>query len=165
MERHSPFKILFLCTGNSARSIFGEYIIRKNGKGRFDSYSAGARPLGRVNPYAIQILREIYRIDAEDARSKGYEEFLDDEFDFVITLCDKARESCPVWPGQPILAHWGIPDPALARGTDEELFQEFKRVALLIQRRIELFCMLPFEKIDRMRLQTFVNDIGRQPLQ
>lgn len=158
----TPFQILFLCTGNSARSIFGEYLIKRLGRGLFESYSAGAHPVGQVNPYTLRVLSEVYQLDASDARSQGYAAFLDKRFDFVITVCDKARETCPVWPGQPVLAHWGVPDPALATGSDEELFYAFKNAALLIQRRIELFTMLPFEKLDRMRLQSLVQDIGKE---
>jgi protein-tyrosine-phosphatase len=155
-----PFKILFICTGNSARSIFGEYLITRIGKGLFKSYSAGANPVGRVNPYAQRVLRDVYQIDASEARSKGFEDVAYEKFDFVITVCDKARETCPVWPGQPIIAHWGAPDPALAEGTDEQIYQEFKRIAMVIQRRIELLCALPFEKIDRLKLQTLTQEIG-----
>jgi arsenate reductase len=161
MDYSGPFKILFLCTGNSARSILGEYLIRKVGGLRFETYSAGAHPVGRVNPFTLRVLHEVYSLDASDARSKGVEEFEDVEFDFVITVCDKARETCPVWPGQPIIAHWGAPDPALATGTDEEILQQFKQVALLIQRRIDLLCALPFEKIDRLRLTELTRDIGK----
>ena len=158
----APFKILFLCTGNSARSIFGEYLIRRIGRDRFESYSAGADPTGSVNPFALRVLAELYHIDASEARSKSWDEYKDIKFDFVITVCDNARESCPFWPGQPIIAHWGVPDPALAIGTDAELFQEFRKAALLLQRRIELFCSLPFEKLDRLKLTALTQDIGRQ---
>ena len=157
-----PYRILFLCTGNSARSIFGEYLIRRIGRDRFESYSAGSFPTGRVNPFALRVLSELYHIDAGDARSKSWEEFGDMVFDFVITVCDNARESCPAWPGQPIVAHWGVPDPAAAEGTDEEIFAEFKKAAFLLQRRIELFCSLPIEKLDRLKLEQMTRDIGRQ---
>lgn len=155
-----PYKILFLCTGNSARSIFGEYLIRCIGGTRFQSFSAGSYPTGRVNPYALRVLKDVYHIDASEARSKGCEEFENVEFDFVITVCDKARETCPVWPGQPIIAHWGAPDPAEAEGADEGVYRQFKQVAMLIQRRIELFCALPFEKLDRLKLETLTREIG-----
>lgn len=155
-----PFKILFLCTGNSARSIIGEYLIRRIGQGRFESYSAGAQPTGRVNPFAVKILRELYHIDATDARSKSWEEYEDVEFDFVITVCDNARESCPIWPGQPIIAHWGLPDPAAVEGSDEEKTRAFRQAAYQLQRRIELFCSLPFDKLDRLRLEKLTRDIG-----
>lgn len=156
-----PFKILFLCTGNSARSIFGEYLIRQRGRGLFESYSAGAHPVGEINPFTIRVLQEVYQIDAGEACSKGCDEFQGIEFDFVITVCDRARETCPVFPGQPILAHWGVPDPALATGTDPENLQQFKEAAMLIGRRSDLFCALPFDKIERLRLETLTQDIGR----
>lgn len=155
-------KILFLCTGNSARSIFGEYLIRRIGGDRFESYSAGTEPTGRVNPFAIRVLHELYHIDASAARSKSCDEYQDIEFDFVITVCDNARETCPVWPGQPIIAHWGVSDPALAVGADEQVFREFKQAAFHLQRRIELFCSLPFDKLDRLKLTTLTRDIGNQ---
>jgi arsenate reductase len=155
-------KILFLCTGNSARSIIGEYLIRGISTNRFESYSAGSFPTGKVNPFALRILKDLYHIDASEARSKSYEEFEGVEFDFVITVCDNARESCPVWPGQPIVAHWGVPDPALATGTDEEILRQFRQAAMLLQRRIELFCSLPIDKLDRLRLEKLTRDIGNQ---
>src|SRR5258708_5946065 len=112
-----PFKILFLCTGNSARSILGEYLIRRIAPGRFESFSAGANPSGKVNPIVLQVLKENFKIDASDARSKSWSEYKDVHFDFVITVCDNAKESCPVWPGQPIVAHWSSVDPATFTGT------------------------------------------------
>jgi arsenate reductase (thioredoxin) len=156
-----PRRVLFLCTGNSARSIFGEYLLRRIGQDRFETYSAGSFPTGRVNPFALRVLTELYHIDASEARSKSWEEYQDVRFDFVITVCDNARESCPVWPGQPIVAHWGVPDPALAEGTDEEIFRQFRQSAMLLQRRIELFCSLPFEKLDRLKLVKLTQDIGQ----
>lgn len=156
-----PFKILFLCTGNSARSIFGEYLIKRIGGDRFESYSAGTEPTGRVNPFATRVLHELYHIDASATRSKSCDEYPHIEFDFVITVCDNARETCPIWPGQPIVAHWGVPDPALAVGSDDEIFRQFKQTALLLQRRIELFCSLPFAKLDRLKLEKFTRDIGK----
>jgi arsenate reductase len=161
-DNTQSFKILFLCTGNSARSIFGEYLIRRLGGGRFESYSAGTEPTGRVNPFAIRVLHELYHIDASVARSKSCDEYQTLEFDFVITVCDNARETCPVWPGQPIVAHWGVPDPALAVGTDEEVFREFKQAAFHLQRRIDLFCSLPFDKLDRLKLTALTRDIGNK---
>ena len=165
MTKHDdtqPFKILFLCTGNSARSIFGEYLIRRIGGDRFESYSAGTEPTGQVNPFALRVLRDLYHIDASEARSKSCDEYQDIEFDFVITVCDKARKTCPIWPGQPIIAHWGVPDPALAVGSDEQILREFKQAAMQLRRRIELFCALPFEKLDRLRLTKLTQDIGNQ---
>lgn len=162
MNKNTPFKILFLCTGNSARSILGEYLIRRIGAGRFESCSAGSNPTGLVNPYALRILKDMYHIDASDARSKSWEEFQKAgvEFDFVITVCENARETCPVWPGQPIIAHWGSPDPAVFEGSDEEKYNEFRKVALQISRRLELFCSLPLEKLDRLRLEKLTREIG-----
>jgi arsenate reductase len=154
------YKALFLCTGNSARSIFGEYFLRRIGGTRFQCYSAGVNPAGRVNPFALQVLRDVYHIDAGKARSKGCEEFNKIEFDFVITVCDNARETCPIWPGQPIVAHWGVPDPADAVGTDEEKLRAFKETARVLYHRIELFCSLPIEKLDRLKLARLVRDIG-----
>jgi len=155
-----PRLVLFLCTGNSARSILAEYLFRRIGQGRFQTYSAGSFPTGRVNPFAARVLADLYHIDATDARSKSWGEYEEVHFDFVITVCDNARESCPVWPGQPIIAHWGVPDPALATGTDEEVFRQFRLVATLLQRRIELFCSLPFERLDRLKLTKLTRDIG-----
>jgi len=110
----------------------------------------------------VKILRELYHIDASEARSKSWEEYEDVEFDFVITVCDNARESCPIWPGQSIIAHWGLPDPAAVEGSDEEKFRAFRQAALQIQRRIELFCSLPFDKLDRLRLEKLTRDIGER---
>ena len=115
-----------------------------------------------MNPYALRVLKEVHHIDASEARSKGCEEFQEVKFDFVITVCDKARETCPVWPGQPIIAHWGSPDPAAAEGTDGEVYRQFRQVAMMIQRRIELFRALPFEKLDRLRLEALTREIGRR---
>ena len=158
-----PYKVLFLCTGNSARSIFGEYLLKRVGGTRFDVHSAGSFPTGKVNPFAIEVLRDVYQIDASAARSKSWEEFGDVKFDFVITVCDNARESCPLWPGQPIVAHWGVPDPALAEGSDEEKLRQFKRAAQTLAHRIGLFCALPIEKLDRLRISELTRDIGNVP--
>jgi len=155
-----PYKFLFLCTGNSARSIFGEYLLRRLGGPRFQVYSAGASPTGTVNPFAIQVLRDCYNIDASAARSKSWEEFENVQFDFVITVCDNARETCPVWPGQPIVAHWSSPDPAAVEGSDEEKYRAFRNVASQINRRLQLFTSLPIEKIDRLKLAALTSEIG-----
>ncbi len=146
MNPKPPYKILVLCTGNSARSILGEYLLRAKGRGRFEVFSAGSHPTGRVNPLAVRTLRERYHLDASGARSKSWDEFKDVKFDLVITVCDHARESCPVWPGQPLVAHWGSPDPAAATGTEEEKYRSFVNVASQIARRIDLFCALPEAK-------------------
>lgn len=140
MKRESsPLKVLFLCTGNSARSIFGEYLLKRVGGEQFEVSSAGAFPTGKVNPFALRVLKDVYGIDASDARSKSFEEYSGVEFDFVITVCDNARESCPVWPGRPKVLHWSLPDPALAQGTDEQVYEAFRQVARDMEQRIELF--------------------------
>lgn len=138
-ERSQPLKVLFLCTGNSARSIFGEYLLRRAGGDRFEVYSAGASPTGKVNPFAIRVLKDVYDIDATSARSKSWEEFGATEFDFVITVCDNARDSCPVWPGHPAVLHWSLLDPALAEGSDTQVYGTFKQIASEIERRVEQF--------------------------
>ena len=155
-----PYKFLFLCTGNSARSIIGEYLLRRLGGERFQVFSAGAFPTGKVNPFAIQVLKDFYNIDASDARSKSWEELNDAEFDFVVTVCDNARESCPVWPGQPIVAHWSSPDPAAVEGSDEEKYRAFKEVSFQINHRLQLFTSLPLEKLDRLELIKAMQVIG-----
>ncbi|HEY4301152.1 MAG TPA: arsenate reductase ArsC [Candidatus Didemnitutus sp.] len=147
MKPH-PFKILVLCTGNSARSIIAEYLLRRKGHGRFEVHSAGARPAGKVNPFALWALKEIFNIDATDARSKSWDEFRDVKFDFVITVCDNAKESCPIFPGHPVTAHFGSPDPAEAQGTDEQEKWMFRQVATQIARRVDLFCALPDDRLD-----------------
>jgi arsenate reductase len=136
----------------------GEYLLRLKGKGRFEAYSAGSRPTGTVNPLALWVLKDRYDIDANDARSKSWDEFRDVRFDFVITVCDSARESCPVWPGSPVIAHWGSPDPADFAGTEKERKWLFVQVASQIARRIELFCALPDAQLDQLR----VRKIGEQ---
>jgi arsenate reductase len=151
-------KVLFLCTGNSARSILGEYLLRQDG--RFETFSAGSHPKSQVHPLAVQVLREVYQIDASDARSKSWEEFRDLSFDFVITVCDNARESCPVFPGHPVTAHWGLPDPASVEGTAEERYAAFKEAARVLHRRIGLFRDLPLDKLDHLRRQEETGAIG-----
>jgi arsenate reductase len=156
------YKVLFLCTGNSARSILGEYLLRSIGGARFDVCSAGSFPTGKVNPLALEVLRSVYHIDAGDAQSKSMETFKGTNFDFVITVCDNARESCPVWPGQPIVAHWSSPDPAAAEGNDVERFRTFKDVASQIAHRVQLFASLSFENLDRLKLAAAMEAIGRR---
>jgi arsenate reductase len=157
---NKPYKFLFLCTGNSARSILGEYLLRRLGGSRFEVFSAGSFPTGKVNPVAIQVLQHVYDIDASDARSKSWEEFKDVEFDFVVTVCDNARETCPLWPGQPIVAHWSSPDPAAVEGSESEKYRAFKEVALQIDRRLRLFTSLPLDKMDRLRIAAAAREIG-----
>jgi arsenate reductase (thioredoxin) len=154
------YKVLFLCTGNSARSILGEYLLRSIGGSRFEVYSAGSFPTGRVNPLALEVLRNVYNIEASDAQSKSMETFKGTNFDFVITVCDNARESCPIWPGQPIVAHWSSPDPAAIEGSETEKYRAFRDVALQINRRLQLFTSLPFEKLDRLKLAAATEEIG-----
>jgi arsenate reductase (thioredoxin) len=132
-------KVLFLCTGNSARSIFGEYLLRRAGGERFEVYSAGASPTGKVNPFAIRVLKDVYDIDASSARSKSSEEYSGIQFHVVITVCDNARDTCPVWPGQPARLHWSLPDPAAAKGTDDEIYETFKTTARDMENRIQQF--------------------------
>lgn len=155
-----PYKFLFLCTGNSARSIIGEYLLRRLGGSRFEVFSAGSFPTGKVNPLAIQVLKDVYNIDASEARSKSSEEFKEVEFDFVVTVCDNARETCPVWPGQPIVAHWSSPDPAAVEGSEAEKYRSFEEVALEINRRLHLLTSLPFDKLDRQKLSAAMQEIG-----
>jgi arsenate reductase len=158
MNSPQPKKVLVLCTGNSARSIIAEYLLRAKGQGRFETFSAGARPTGRVHPLAVWVLKHKYLIDASGARSKSWDEYRTVKFDFVITVCDNARESCPIWPGQPVMAHWGSPDPAAVEGTEAEKQRAFIDVASQIARRIDLFCALPPEKLTALK----VGEIGSQ---
>jgi len=156
----SPHKVLFLCTGNSARSILGEYLLRQIGGARFETFSAGSFPTGTVNPFAIAVLKESYQIDASKARSKSWEEFEGVGFDFVITVCDNAREACPIWPGQPVVAHWGLADPAATKGSDEDIRRAFQETASELRRRIERFTVLPLDQMDQASLIRSVNEIG-----
>ncbi|MBI5323634.1 arsenate reductase ArsC [Bradyrhizobium sp.] len=158
------FNVLFLCTGNTARSILAESILRKEGRGRFQSFSAGSQPKGTVNPFAIKVLREMdYPVD--DLRSKSWQEFAQPgapAMDFVFTVCDNAAgEACPVWPGQPMTAHWGIEDPAAVEGTDLEKEAAFVEALRYLKNRIAIFTSLPFASIDAMSLATRLRDIGR----
>ena len=156
-----PFKVLFLCTGNSARSVFAEYFLKRLGGTRFEAFSAGASPSGTVNPTTLKVLRERFNIDASDARSKSWDEFRDVTFDFVITVCDNARESCPVWPGQPIVAHWGVDDPAAFIGASDARDRFFHRVGLTLYHRLQIFTSLPLDQLDRLKLEKLTRDIGR----
>lgn len=159
------FNVLFLCTSNSARSIMAEVIINYVGRGKFKGFSAGSHPGAGPNPFALEILRRQH-FPTEGLYSKDWDEFAKPGapvMDFVLTVCDKAAgEVCPVWPGQPISAHWGVEDPAAFEGTDEEKRREFGRVANILRRRIELFTSLPLEKLDRLKLEKTVRDIGKQ---
>ncbi len=162
-----PYNILVLCTGNSARSIMGEALFNTMGAGRFKAYSAGSHPTGRVNPFAIeQVLALGYPI--ENLRSKSWDEFAQPaapEMDFVVTVCDKAAgEMCPLWPGQPVTAHWGFPDPAAVVGTDEMKRAAFAQTLRQMRTRVQLFMSLPLETLDRMAIENQMRAIGKQPL-
>ncbi|HEY8698360.1 MAG TPA: arsenate reductase ArsC [Rhizomicrobium sp.] len=158
------YNVLFLCTGNSARSLLAEALLNKTGAGKFVAYSAGSHPTGRVNPNALALLKRL-DFPTEDLRSKSWDEFAAagaPPLDFVFTVCDNAaNEVCPVWPGQPMTAHWGVPDPAAVRGDEEKIAHAFRGAFLLLQRRIELFANLPVDKLDRLSLKRRLDDIGR----
>jgi arsenate reductase len=158
------YNVLFLCTGNSARSILAESILRKDGRRHFRAFSAGSQPKGTVNPFAIKVLKSLdYPID--DLRSKSWEEFASPDapaMNFVFTVCDNAaRESCPVWPGHPMTAHWGIEDPAEVAGTDIQKEAAFVAALRHLKNRIAIFTSLPLESFDRLSLGTRLRDIGR----
>lgn len=156
--------VLFLCTGNSARSIMAEAVLNYYGAGRFKAYSAGSHPTGRLHPYTIDTLRAAH-VPADGLRSKSWDEFakLDAPvLDFVFTVCDNAAgEVCPVWPGQPLSAHWGFPDPAAAEGTEAERRAVFQDVFRQIRARIEIFTSLPLDGLDRLSLQQKLDQIGQ----
>jgi arsenate reductase len=158
------YNVLFLCTGNSARSIIAEAILNREGRGRFKAFSAGSQPKGTVNPRTLDLLRK-FNYDVATLRSKSWAEFAKPgapDLDFVFTVCDNAAgESCPLWPGQPITAHWGIPDPAAASGTEAEIALAFKDAYRMLNRRIDLFLALPIQKLDRLVLTTRLKEIGR----
>ena len=154
--------ILFLCTGNSARSILAEAILAKAGAGRFQAFSAGSHPAGQVNPLTLELLQTL-GYETAHLRSKNWEEFREaPPFDFVFTVCDQAaQEPCPVWPGQPMTAHWGIPDPAAVEGPLPERMQAFQQAYGQLYRRIEIFLNLPLASLERLSLQTKLDAIGR----
>ena len=158
------YNVLFLCTGNSARSIIAEAILNRAGRGRFKAFSAGSQPKGKINPRTLDLLRK-FNYDVSTLRSKSWTEFAKPgapDLDFVFTVCDNAAgESCPLWPGQPITAHWGIPDPAAASGTQAEIALAFKDAYRMLNRRIDLFLALPIQKLDRLVLTTRLKEIGR----
>ena len=159
-----PLNVLFLCTGNSARSILAESIMSAVDPARFRGLSAGSHPAGRVNPFALELLAK-NALPTEGLRSKNWDEFAAPGapvLDFVFTVCDNAAgEACPVWPGQPVTAHWGIADPAAVDGTDEEKRRAFRDAFLILKRRIELFASLPLARLDKMALQSRLRDIGK----
>jgi arsenate reductase len=157
------YNVLFLCTGNSARSILAEAILRNQGGAKFVSYSAGSQPKGQVHPYAIDLLKQL-KLDTDNLRSKNWDEFATPtapKLDFVFTVCDNAaNEVCPVWPGQPMSAHWGLPDPAAVEGTDAEKRLAFAETFRMLKNRISAFTSLPIASLDRMTLQNQIKKIG-----
>ena len=160
-----PFNVLFLCTGNSARSILAEVMMNAMGAPRFRAYSAGSHPAGRVNPFAIELLRK-NRLPVDGLRSKNWDEFAKPgvpQLDFVFTVCDNAAgEVCPMWPGQPITAHWGVEDPAAVEGSDEDKRKAFFHAYNRLQNRIQLFLSLPLTKLNRVALTQRLKEIGTQ---
>ena len=159
----NPFNVLFLCTGNSARSIIAEALMNRLGAPRFRAFSAGSDPKGQVNPHSIALLKSLnYKTD--DFRSKSWDEFAAPgapQLDFVFTVCDNAaNEVCPIWPGQPMSAHWGVPDPAAAEGSEAVIAQAFADAYRMLQNRISVFGNLPMASIDRLSLQKRLDDIG-----
>jgi arsenate reductase len=163
MKEH--YNVLFLCTGNSARSIMAEAILNCKGKPQFTAYSAGSRPSGQVRPEALKRL-ETARIPIEGLRSKNWDEFAEPEapkMDFVFTVCDNAaKEVCPIWPGQPMTAHWGVPDPAAVKGSLQEVDRAYREAFSILERRIGLFLSLPLASIDNLALKNEINKIGTQ---
>lgn len=159
-----PFNVLFLCTGNSARSIMAEAILNRAGRGDFRAFSAGSQPKGRVHPYALDLLRKL-NFDVSGLRSKSWKEFSGADapkLDFVVTVCDNvAKETCPVWPGQPVTAHWGIPDPAAATGTEVQVRLAFADALRMLTDRINLFVSLPLRSLDQLSLQEQLDAIGK----
>ena len=160
----APLNVLFLCTGNSARSIMAEAILNKIGAGKFRAFSAGSQPKGRVHPEALQLLQSL-GYDTSSFRSKSWSEFADPGaplLDFVFSVCDNAAgEVCPVWPGQPMTAHWGVPDPAEAKGTPAEVALASKDAYRMLNQRIGIFTSLPLRSLDRLSLQSKLREIGR----
>lgn len=161
------YTVLFICTGNSARSILAEAILNQIGNGRFKAFSAGSMPRGEVNPHAIAYLKSL-DIPTDFARSKSWDEFAGADspaLDFIITVCDNAAgEVCPVWPGQPMTAHWGLPDPAAATGTQAEIALAFADAYRVLRNRISAFINLPIKSLDKLSLQAKMSDIGKDAL-
>ena len=166
-ESATPLNVLFLCTHNSARSILAEALLNAMGEGRFKAYSAGSSPREnqQPNPLGLQVLQKA-GITTEGLRSKSWDEFVAPGapvFDFIFTVCDNAAgEACPFWPGKPVSAHWGVPDPAAVEGSEEQRLKAFKDAALILRRRIELFLSLPLQRLDAMSLQRELRNIGQE---
>jgi len=158
------YNVLFLCTGNSARSILAESLINSWGRGRFRGFSAGSYPKGQVHPISLELLKRM-NLPTEGLRSKSWDEFATAEvpsLDFVFTVCDRAAgETCPVWPGQPMSAHWGVDDPAAVEGTDSDKWLAFRQAFRELENRIKIFVSLPIHSLDKIRLQEQLNAIGR----
>ena len=159
-----PLNVLFLCTGNSARSILAEAYLNSSGRGRFKAYSAGSHPGGKVNPFALELLGK-HRIDTGGLRSKSWDEFAEPgapKLDFVFTVCDNAAgETCPFWPGQPVTAHWGVEDPAAVQGDEQQKRKAFLKAFALLSARINLLLALPFERLSRQALKSRLDEIGK----
>jgi len=164
MSSERPFNVLFLCTHNSARSIIAECVMNRLGRGRFRGYSAGSQPSGKVHPYALELLNNL-NYDTSMLRSKSWEEFTTEDapkLDFVFTVCDDAaNEVCPLWPGQPMSAHWGLPDPSAVEGNTSERHYAFADTHRMLTQRIGIFISLPLASLDQLSLQKRLNDIGR----
>jgi arsenate reductase len=162
--QHRPYNVLFLCTGNSARSIMAEALLSRFGAGKFNAYSAGSQPKGAVHPHALRLL-ERSNFKMAGFRSKAWDEFAKPgapALDFVFTVCDNAAgEVCPIWPGQPMTAHWGVPDPAAAEGSDADIARAFLDAYGRLSNRISVFVSLPFEGLDRLSLQSRLDAIGK----
>jgi arsenate reductase len=165
VPKEKTYNVLFLCTGNSARSIMAEAILNREGRGDFHAFSAGSHPKGRVHPYTLDLLRK-RNFDVNGFRSKSWSEFAQPDapkLDFVFTVCDDAaRETCPVWPGQPMTAHWGVPDPAAATGKEAEIRVAFADTFRMLNNRISIFVSLPLRSIDRLTLQKRLDAIGNR---
>ncbi|MGB0034179.1 MAG: arsenate reductase ArsC [Candidatus Acidiferrales bacterium] len=162
---HGRYNVLFLCTGNSARSIMAEAILNQKGRPNFSAFSAGSQAKGTVHPQALQQLK-LAHLSTSGVRSKSWDEFAAPgapRMDFVFTVCDNAaREVCPVWPGQPMTAHWGVPDPAAATGTPEQIARAFREAFMMLDRRISLFLCLPFSSLDKLAIKKEIDRIGQQ---
>jgi protein-tyrosine-phosphatase len=154
------FRVLFLCTGNSARSQIAEHVLNRKGRGRFVAESAGSQPAAQVNPYAIEAL-ERHGYFWTGGHPRGLDGLVERNWDFVVTVCDRAKEACPFFPGQPVMAHWGMPDPAAVEGTEDERRRAFNDTLLTVSRRIDLFLALPIEKLSRLALEHRVREIGQ----
>ncbi len=163
-SQRRPYTVLFLCTGNSARSILAEAVLNRAGQDHFRAFSAGSHPKGQVHPHTLDLLRKLH-FDVKDLRSKSWLEFSrpdSPKLDFVFTVCDNAAgEACPFWPGQPMTAHWGVPDPAAATGTEAEIRFAFADALRMLTNRINIFVSLPLQKLDRLSLQARLDAIGK----